>query len=75
MLIVESVKGIPIFLAARAAKISPSACCIPVMPVGAMATGIAAAWPIICEAVVRPSILTATRWRSLIFWKSLSFAL
>ena len=41
MLMVESVKGMPNFLAARAAKISPSACCMPVRPVGAMATGMA----------------------------------
>ena len=64
---VDKVKGMPNFFAARAAKISPSACCIPIMPVGAIATGMAAAWPIMVVAVDRPSILTATRWRSLIF--------
>ena len=33
---VESVNGTPNFSAARAARISPSACCMPVRPVGAM---------------------------------------
>ena len=37
----ESVNGMPNFSAARAARISPSACCMPVRPVGAIATGIA----------------------------------
>ena len=71
---VESVKGMPNCLAARAAKISPSACCMPVRPVGAMATGMCTRWPTMVVAVLRPSIFTATRWRSLIFWKSLSLA-
>ncbi len=71
---VESVKGMPNFLAALAAKISPSACCMPVRPVGAMATGMATCCPIMVLAVLRPSMLTATRWRNLIFWKSLSLA-
>ncbi|CAN6484226.1 unnamed protein product [Victoria cruziana] len=43
MLMVERVKGMPNFSAARAAWISPSACCMPVRPTGAMATGILAA--------------------------------
>ncbi len=42
---VDSVKGTPNFSAARAALISPSACCIPVMPTGASATGIDTGWP------------------------------
>ena len=43
MLIVDKVNGMPNFSAAMAALISPSACCMPVMPVGAIATGIATA--------------------------------
>ena len=64
MLIVESVKGMPNFSAARAAWISPSACCMPVRPTGAIATGIFTAWPAIVVAVLRSSMFTATRWRS-----------
>jgi len=67
MLMVDSVKGMPNFLAARAARISPSACCMPVRPVGAIATGMATGWPTMVLAVLRPSMFTATRWRSLIF--------
>ena len=74
MLMVESVKGTPNFSAARAARISPSACCMPVRPVGARATGMATPWPIMVVAVLRWSMSTSTRWRSLIFWKSLSLA-
>ena len=37
----------PNFSAARAARISPSACCMPVRPVGAIATGIATSMPTI----------------------------
>ena len=74
MLMVESVNGIPNFSAARAAWISPSACCMPVSPTGAMATGIETSWPTMVVRVLRPSMFTATRWRSLIFWKSLSLA-
>ena len=58
---VESVKGMPNFFAARAARISPSACCMPVRPVGAIATGIATSWPTIVARVVRVSMFTATR--------------
>jgi hypothetical protein len=47
---------------------------MPVSPMGAMATGIFTSMPTIFAAVVRPSMFTATRWRSLIFWKSLSLA-
>ncbi len=74
MLIMLSVKGMPNFSAARAARISPSACCMPVRPVGAIATGIAAGMPTIVVASVRLSMSTATRWRSLMRWKSLSLA-
>ena len=74
MLIVESVNGTPNFSAARAARISPSAYCMPVSPVGASATGIAASTPTIFVARLRVSMFTATRWRSSIFPKSLSFA-
>ena len=67
MLMVDSVKGMPNFSAALAALISPSAFCMPHKPTGAIATGILASIPIIFVAVLRFSILTATRWRSLIF--------
>ena len=45
MLMVDSVNGMPNFSAARAAWISPSACCMPVRPTGAMHTGIFVSWP------------------------------
>ena len=64
MLIVDSVKRMPAFSAARAAWISPSACCMPVSPTGAMTTGIAIGMPTIEAAVLRFSMFTATRWRS-----------
>ena len=69
---VESVNGTPNFSAARAARISPSACCMPVSPVGASATGIVTFSPIIVFSSERFSMLTATRWRNLIFWKAVS---
>ena len=74
MLIVLSVNGMPNFSAARAARISPSACFMPVMPVGAMATGIAASMPIILTRVLRFAMSTATRWRSRMRSKSASLA-
>ena len=74
MLMVDSVNGMPNFSAARAARISPSACCMPVMPVGAMATGIATSMPTIVVRVLRCSMFTATRWRSLMRSKSASLA-
>jgi hypothetical protein len=74
ILIVDSVNGMPNSLAALAARISPSACCMPVSPTGAMATGIFTSTPTICVAVLRFSMFTATRWRSLILWKSASLA-
>ncbi len=74
MLMVESVNGMPNFSAARAAWISPSACIIPVSPTGAMHTGIFASTPTIRAAVLRFSMLTATRWRSRILPNSASFA-
>ena len=67
---VDSVNGMPNFSAARAALISPSADCMPVEPTGAMATGMATGWPSIVVARLRFSRFTATRWRSLIFSKS-----
>ena len=70
MLMVESVNGMPKRSAALAALISPSALCMPVRPTGAMHTGIFTSCPTILVAVVRFSMFTATRWRSLIFWKS-----
>jgi hypothetical protein len=74
MLIVDRVNGMPNFSAALAARISPSACCMPVSPVGAMATGIFTSTPTIRVAVLRFSMLTATRCRSRMAWKSLSLA-
>ena len=71
---VDSVNGTPNSSAARAALISPSACCIPVSPTGAKATGIATSWPIIWPAVVRPVISTATRCLSRICSKSEEFS-
>ena len=67
---VDSVNGTPNSSAALAARISPSACCMPVSPVGASATGIATGRPTMVLARLRFSILTATRWRSLILAKS-----
>ena len=74
MLMVDSVNGTPNFSAARAPRISPSACCMPVMPVGAIATGMAQSMPIICVARLRRSMSMATRWRNWSAWKSASFA-
>jgi len=71
---VDRVKGTPNFSAALAALISPSACCMPVSPTGASATGIATSCPIIWVAVVRPVMSTATRWRRRILSKSLVFS-
>ena len=67
---VDRVNGTPKASAARAALISPSAHCMPVMPTGAKATGIATFWPIMVVSVVRPVMSTATRWRRRIFAKS-----
>ena len=75
MLIVDRVNGTPNLPAARAARISPSAHCMPVEPTGASATGMATSWPTSWVRVVRLSMLMATRCRNLIFWKSSSFAL
>jgi hypothetical protein len=47
---------------------------MPVRPVGAIATGIALAMPTIFVAIERFAMSTATRWRSLMRWKSLSLA-
>jgi hypothetical protein len=58
MLIIESVNGMQNFCAARAAWISPSACCMPVSPTGAIATGIVTSTPTIRDAVLRPSMFT-----------------
>ena len=71
---VDRVKGTPNFSAARAALISPSAHCIPVMPTGASATGMETGWPTMVEAVVRPVMSTATFWRSRSCEKSLQFS-
>ena len=71
---VESVNGTPNSSAARAASISPSACCMPVEPVGASATGIDTFSPIMVEASERLLMSTSTRWRSLILEKSSSLA-
>ena len=74
MLIVDSAKGTPNFSAARAAWISPSGWKMPASPAGPSATGIATGWPIIVVAVLRPSMSTATRWRSFRRRKSSSLA-
>ncbi len=74
MLMVDKVNGMPNFSLARAAWISPSACCMPVRPTGAIATGILTAQPTMVVAVLRFSMFTATRWRSLILWKSSELA-
>ena len=71
---VDSVKGMPAASAAWAARISPSACCIPVRPTGASAIGSATSRPIIVVAVERFSMSTATRWRRRIRSKSVSFS-
>src|SRR5947207_13242736 len=65
MLMVESVNGTPNFSAARAARISPSAHCIPVSPTGAIATGIVTLGPSIVDSVVRATVSSATRCRRL----------
>ncbi len=66
--------GTPNASAACAARISPSACCIPVRPTGARATGIATSSPIIVDLVERPAMSTATRWRSRSRSKSVEFS-
>ena len=71
---VERVKGTPKASAAWAARISPSACCMPVSPVGARATGIETDSPTISDASDRSAMSTSTRWRSRILAKSASFA-
>ena len=74
ILMVESVKGMPNFSAALAARISPSACCMPVSPVGAIATGMMVDWPAMVVRRERFSMLTATRWRNFMPAKSLLLA-
>ena len=74
MLIVERQNGTPNASAACAARISPSACCIPVSPVGASPTGIATGSPTISEASERPAMSTSTRCRNRIRAKSASLA-
>ena len=71
---VDRVKGTPKSRAARAALISPSGACMPVMPTGASATGMVTGWPIIVLAVERPDMSTATFWRSLMRAKSVEFS-
>ena len=56
---VERVNGTPNASAACAARISPSACCMPVSPVGASATGIDTGWPIIVLSSERSAMSTA----------------
>ena len=71
---VDRVKGTPNASAACAARISPSACCMPVRPVGASATGIGTSCPSIFIAVLRSDTSMATRWRNLMACRSVSFA-
>ena len=71
---VDSVNGTPNSSAAWAARISPSACCMPVRPVGASATGIDTFSPTMVDSSERSLMSTSTRWRSLILAKSSSLA-
>ena len=73
-LIVESVNGTPALAAACAVTISPSGHCMPTMPVGASATGMLTFRPAIVVSSERCERSTATRWRSLIRWKSASLS-
>ncbi len=74
MLIVDKVNGTPAASAACAARISPSACCMPHSPVGASASGIDTACPARVVASERPLMSTITFWRSLTLAKSSSLA-
>ena len=71
---VDSVNGMPAAAAARAARISPSACCMPVRPTGARASGMLTGWPTMVLASVRLEKSMPTRWRRWMRWKSVSFA-
>ena len=71
---VDRVKGTPKACAARAALISPSAACIPRLPTGARATGIATGSPSMVEARLRSVMSTATRWRKRMRSKSVVFS-
>src|SRR5437588_11966080 len=74
MRMVEKQNGTPKASAARAARISPSACCMPQSPVGARATGMATSSPIIVDRTDRFSMFTATRCRKQIAASSRSLA-
>ena len=54
----------PALCAARQARISPSACCMPASPVGASASGIDSCSPSTVVAMLRRETSTSTRWRS-----------
>ena len=56
----------PAACAARQARISPSPCCSPPMPIGASASGSETGSPRIVVPVSRCDTSTSTRWRSLI---------
>ena len=58
---VESVKGMPNFSAARAALISPSAVCMPAAPVGERPSGIVAGRPRMVVARLRLVMSTPIR--------------
>ncbi len=62
---VESVNGMPASLAARAARISPSPCCMPNRPTGARMNGDDNFWPTTVVARLRAETSTRMRWRSL----------
>ena len=47
---------------------------VPGVGAGSPPSPVAPDYPTIVAAVVRPSMFTATRWRSRIFWKSWLFA-
>ena len=63
---VESVNGMPASLAARAARISPSPCCMPNRPTGASTNGDDTFCPTMVVARLREETSTSTRWRNLI---------
>ena len=67
--------GTPKFSAALAAKISPSGCCMPCNPTGAIAHGILNLDPNISTEVSLSEISTATLCLNLIFLKSSQLAL
>ena len=64
----------PAAWAARHAKISPSPCCMPHMPIGANASGSETGSPRIVVCMLRDETSTRMRWRSLMASRSARFA-